>query len=96
MNATRPVPEYRDTFIDVAKADDNLISFLKRARHKNPKIIQAGVWAITGDFSAHDIHPPLAITVAASIEARRQISISRGQIRAAKRILDKLKIRNHL
>jgi hypothetical protein len=96
MNATRPVPEYRDTFIDVAKADETLMLFLKRARHKNPKIVQAGIWAITDNFSAHDIHPPLATTITASIEARRQISISRRQIRAAKRILDKLKIRNRL
>ena len=96
MNATRPVPGNRDAFISVAKADESLCLFLKRARRKNPNIIQAGVWAITDDFSAHDIQPALASTITSSIEARRQISISRRQIRAAKRILDKLKIRNRL
>ena len=87
MNATRPVPGYRDTFIDVAKADESLILLLRRARRKNPKIIQAGVWAITENFSAHDIQPALATTITSSIEARRQTSISHRQIAAAKRIL---------
>ena len=96
MNATRPVPGYDDTFIDVAKADERLISFLKHARRRNSKIIQAGVWAITDNLSAHDIQPPLATTVTASVEARRQISIPRRQIAAAKRILNKLEIRNRL
>jgi hypothetical protein len=70
--------------------------FLTRARRRNPKIIQAGVWAIIDNFSAHDIQPALATTVEASVEARRQIPISRRQIRTAKRILDKLQIRNRL
>ncbi len=96
MNATRPIPGYREAFIDVAKADESLILFLKRARRKNPKIIQAGVWAITDNFSAHDIQPALATTITSSVEARRQIFISRRQIAAAKRILDKLKIHNRL
>jgi hypothetical protein len=96
MNATRPVADDRDTFIDVAKADQSLILFLRRARRKNPKIIQAGVWAITDNLSAHDIQPELATTIASKVEARRQISISRRQIRAAKRILDKLEIPNRL
>jgi hypothetical protein len=82
--------------MDVAKADESLILFLQRARRKNPRIIQAGVWAVTDNFSAHDIAPALATTVASSVEARRQISISRRQIRAAKRILDKLSIGNRL
>jgi hypothetical protein len=96
MNATRPVPGHRDTFIDVAKADESLVSFLRLARRKNPKIIQAGVWAITDNLSAHDIRPAIATTITSKVEARRQISISHGQIRAAKRILDKLNIPNRL
>jgi len=96
MNATQPVPGHGDTFIDVAKADDSLCLFLKRARRKSPNIIQAGVWAITDNFSAHDIQPAITTTVTASVEARRHISISRRQIRAAKRMLDKLEIRNRL
>jgi hypothetical protein len=96
MNATRPVPGYGDTFMDVAKADKSLILFLQRARRKNPSIIQAGVWAMTDNYSAHDIAPALATTVTSSAEARRQIFISRRRIRAAKRILDKLNIGNRL
>jgi hypothetical protein len=96
MNATRPVAGYMDTFTDVAKADESLILFLKSARGRNPKIIQAGIWAITDNFSAHDIQPTIATTITSSLEARRQIYISRRQIGAAKRILDKLKIRNRL
>jgi hypothetical protein len=60
--------------MDVAKADESLILFLKRARRKNPSIIQAGVWAMTDNYSAHDIAPALATTVTSSVESRRQDS----------------------
>jgi hypothetical protein len=96
MNATRPIPGYRDSFNNVGKADERMISFLKRARHRNPKIIQAVVWAITDNFSADDIQRAYITVIRSTFRTRRKPAISWLQILVAKRILDKLKIRNRL
>jgi len=92
INATRPVPRDKDSFTSVAKANRALALFLERAGGQDPMVIQAGVWAITDDYSAAQIQRTLVTTV----QGHKQPAISLAQIAAAKRILNELHISNRL
>jgi len=51
INADRPIPGKSDRFNGVARVSENISRFLEASRNKDPMVIQAGVWALTDNYS---------------------------------------------
>lgn len=47
LNAHRDIPNSRDGFRGVSKADTRVVGYIDAARNKSDMVLQAGVWAIT-------------------------------------------------
>jgi hypothetical protein len=93
INAARPIPTGKDRFRGAAKASRKLILFLDSAQYEDSMVIQAGVWAITDNYSKKDIQSKLVLSPSSY---RSGPAVSDAQIARAKQILDGLEIRNRL
>jgi hypothetical protein len=77
----------------VAKVKKELIRFLETAKDEEPMVVQAGVWAITDGYTKADVQRKLFVR---DQYGRTWVAVSNHQVARAKRILDKLGIRNYL
>jgi len=55
INANRPIPGKGDRFYGVARVSDNVARFLEASKNEDPMVIQAGVWALTDNYSRYDV-----------------------------------------
>jgi len=93
INAGLPIPSEQDRFHGVAKVSTNLVRFLEKARYEDAMVVQAGVWALTDNYSKYDIQTKL---VARMSSGRSCPAVTDAQVARAKQILDGLGIPNRL
>ncbi len=101
INANLPIPQEKDGFKGVSRVPDKLSKFLEAAQDEDPMVVQAGVWAITDNYTAHQIQQHLRLrqsdrygSVGSMHDAGAAISDS--QIARAREILNRLEIRTNL
>jgi hypothetical protein len=93
INAESPIPGEHDHFSGVAKVSDNLTRFLERAGREDPMVIQAGVWALTDNYSQYEVQHKL---MARSSRGDTRPAVSDEQVARARKILNELGIPNRL
>ena len=93
INAESPIPVEDDHFSGVASVSDDLTRFLERAGGEDPMVIQAGVWALTDNYSQYEVRHKL---MARSSQGDMRPAISVDQVATAQRILNELGIPNRL
>jgi hypothetical protein len=93
INARCPIPGEHDRFRGVAKAKKDLVRFLEKAEREDPMVVQAGVWAITDDYTKADVQRKLFVRDG---HGRTWAAVSDQQVARAKWILDRLRISNYL
>ena len=93
INANLKIPSERNKFHEVARVSDDLIDFLEASGNSDEMVVQAGVWAITDRYTAHQVKMHL---VSVDSYGNRRQAVSDDDIAEARRILNKLGIRNRL
>ena len=59
INAGRPIPTEKNRFYGVRRVSDNLARFLDATQNADPMVVQAGVWALTDNYTGYDIRTRL-------------------------------------
>lgn len=93
INAERPIPGKTDFFKGVKRVPHTVERFLQASEGSGAMVIQAGVWALTNNYSRGQIKNRL---VRISLDGRSQCGISDHEINRAKEILDRLGILSNL
>ena len=93
INAGLPIPEKRHRFRGVKRVPHDLVRFLEASAHADAMVVQAGVWALTDGYTAHDVQTRL---VARDRYGNIHQAVSDEDVRQARRILDSLGIRHSL
>lgn len=93
INANLPIPGDQDRFDGVKKVPEKVSCFLKEARNSKPMVIQAGIWAITDNYSGDEIKFRL---VSRDQYGESHQAVSDLEIIEARRILESLNIPNRL
>jgi hypothetical protein len=93
INAGKPIPAQKDRFRGVARVSDNLTRFLERASAEDAMVIQAGVWALTDNYSGTDVQRRL---IARTSRGESCPAVSAAQVAKARQILDELQVPNRL
>jgi len=103
INAGCAIPQSNHTFKGVARVPEVLSKFLQAAAGEDAMTIQAGVWAITDDYSRDDIKRRLrkrwtsrGASAATSVSFDDGPAISDANIDRAKELLDRLLIPNRI
>jgi SLA1 homology domain 1, SHD1 len=89
INAELAIPADKDRFCGVASVPTDLARFLEAAQNENAMVIQAGVWALTDNYSKEEIQGKL---VTRSSYGTSWPAISESEIDRAGQILDELGI----
>jgi hypothetical protein len=85
VNASRPIPGDTDHFRGVYRVSPMLAKFLEHAISLSPMARQAGVWALTDNYSAGDVQSHL---VARDHLGNQRPAVSLTDIAAARKVLD--------
>jgi hypothetical protein len=93
INANLPIPGKEDRFHGVRRVSDDLVRFLESAKGVDPITVQAGVWALTDNYSGTDVKNHL---VTQDRYGNRRQAVSDRNIEEARRILNELGIRSRL
>ncbi len=93
INAAKPIPGAKNRFNGVRKVSEDLVRFLNASRTADPMTIQAGVWAITDNYSSQDVQARLVET---DNHGRIWQAVSVENVAEARRLLDELGIRHRL
>ena len=93
INAGLPIPGEQDRFSGVRKVSADVSRFLDAAQNSNPMVVQAGVWALTDNYSASDIKSHL---ISRDQYGNRRPAVTDPDIAEAKLILDGLVITHRL
>lgn len=93
INADRPVPGEKDRFDGVKKVSSELTRFLMASRGCNTMTVQAGVWAITDNYSGSEVINRL---FAQDLFGNRRQAVSEADVAEARKILKELGIENRL
>jgi HEAT repeat protein len=93
INASLPIPSERDGFSGVARVPGDVARFLEAAQDAGPMAVQAGVWALTDGYSAHQVQMRL---IRRDQLGNTMHAVSDDDIGTARRILDGLGIRHSL
>ena len=93
INADLPIPEKTDSFYGVKKVSSDLSKFLEASTHEDSMTVQAGVWALTDNYSGNDVKERL---VSKDQYGNIYHAVSDYNIEQARSILNKLKIRHNL
>lgn len=59
LNAARPIPRDTDRFDGVRLAPEPVVRFLEAAQRLDAMTVQAGVWALTDDYTERDVQQRL-------------------------------------
>lgn len=93
VNASRPIPGEADQFRGVHRVSPILAKFLQHASGASAMARQAGVWAITDNYSASDVQAHL---IAQDSFGNKRSAVSDADIAEARRILDLVGARHRL
>jgi hypothetical protein len=93
INAGLPIPTEKNRFYGVRRVSDDLARFLDATQNADPMVVQAGVWALTDNYTGYDIKTRL---VARDQYGNTRQAVSDANIAEAKRILNNLGIRQRL
>lgn len=93
INAGLPIPEEKNHFYGVKKVSDELIWFIFFSNNLNSMAVQAGVWALTDNYSAADVKERLVLR---DRSGNTQRAISDEDIDSAAQMLDSLGIKHSL
>lgn len=93
LNAARPIPGESDRFEGVQAAAAAVARFLEAAQHLDAMAAQAGVWALTDDYSEQDVQHRLTQQ---DRYGRRQAAITAEQVDEARRLLMQLRLPTRL
>ena len=93
INANLPIPGEQDRFYGVRRVSDDLARFLEASKRADPMTVQAGVWALTDNYSGSDVKNHLILT---DQYGNRRQAVSDRNIEEARRILKELGIRSNL
>lgn len=87
VNAARPIPGEADQFHGVHRVSPMLTKFLEHATDLSPMARQAGVWAITDNYSAADVQSHL---VTRDREGDQRSAVSDADIAEARKVLGRI------
>ena len=93
LNASRPIPGDADRFVGVRLAPAAVVRFLEEAKALDEMAVQAGVWALTDNYSERDVRDRLG---QGDRFGRRLPAVTAEQIEDARRLLDRLGLANRL
>lgn len=93
INANRPIPNEKNQFYGVHRVSDNLARFLEASVNANSMTVQAGVWALTDNYSGINVKNHLVLQ---DQYGNKRQAVSDQDIEAARKILSNLGIRNRL
>jgi hypothetical protein len=93
INASLPVPTGKDRFRGVKCVRNDIVRFLEASQDADPMVVQAGVWTLTDNYTAHDIQNHL---VCQDRFGNRRRAVSDEHIAEARRILDQLNLNHRL
>lgn len=93
INANLPIPNDKDRFRGVRRVSDKLSRFLEATQSCDAMTVQAGVWALTDNYSGEQVKSHLVQT---DRSGRRSQAVSDQNIAEAKRVLEQLGIRTRL
>lgn len=93
INAGRPIPGEQDRFYGVRRVSDDLARFLDAAQGTDPMTIQAGVWALSDNYSGADVQDHLVIR---DQHGNTRRAVSDEHIEQARRILNDLGVHHRL
>ena len=93
INANLPIPSEKDRFYGVRRVSDDLARFLQASRRADPMTVQAGVWALTDNYSGSDVKNHLILQ---DQYGNRRQAVTDRNIEEARRILNELGIRSRL
>jgi hypothetical protein len=93
INANLPIPGEKDRFYGVRRVSDDLSRFLEASKGSDPMTVQAGVWALTDNYSGVDVKNHLILQ---DQYGNRRQAVTDENIVEARRILKDLGIRSRL
>jgi hypothetical protein len=93
INANLPIPGKKDRFYGVRRVSDNVARFLEASKGADPMTVQAGVWALTDNYSGSDVKNHLILR---DQYGNRRQAVTDSNIEEARRILKGLGIRSRL
>lgn len=93
INATLPIPNSQNQFIGVRKVSNSVERFLNATQNSDPMVVQAGVWALTDNYSDWEVQMHL---IARDQYGRTSSAISYAHIAEARNILNKLGLHHRL
>jgi hypothetical protein len=93
VNAERPIPGGSDQFRGVHRVSESLTRFLQHTIDSPEMVRQAGVWAITDNYTGSDVKARL---VTRDQFGNQQPAVNDGDIAEARRILDLVGVRHRL
>lgn len=93
INADLPIPDETGRFYGVKKVSSDLARFLEASTNEEDMTVQAGVWALTDNYSGYDVKEHL---VTRDQYGNTSKAVSDYNIEKARRILNELGIRHNL
>lgn len=93
INANLPIPGERDRFYGVRRVSDELARFLEASKRADPMTVQAGVWALTDNYSGDTVKAHLYVQ---DRDGNRRQVVTDRNLEEARQILNELGIRNPL
>ena len=94
INAGRPIPSTNDRFRGVRRVSKNLSRFLNASVSADPMTVQAGVWAVTDNYTSSDVKTRLVARDRRGIVTGA--AVTDRNIEEARHLLKELGIRNRL
>lgn len=93
INANLPIPGERDSFSGVNRVSNDLTQFLIASKNADRMTVQAGVWAITDNYTGNSVKAHL---VSVDQYGNRHQAVSDWNIDEARRILRKIGVQTRL
>lgn len=93
INADRPIPHKDNRFRGVRRVSDDLARFLEASTGADPMTVQAGIWALTDNYSGEDVKNHLYVQ---DSDGNRRQAVSERNVAEARQILARLGIRSRL
>jgi len=93
INASLPIPDSDGHFCGVRKVPDDVAAFLIASRNEQDMTIQAGVWALTDNYSGHQVQNRLVMR---DRRGNTRQAVSDSNIERAANILDWLSLPHRL
>jgi len=93
INADLPIPSKDNRFRGVRRVSDDLARFLEASMDADPMTVQAGIWALTDNYSGEDVKNHLYVQ---DRDGNRRQAVNDRNVAEARQILAQLGIRSRL